>query len=134
MKAASIRLCVTLVLFFSLSHIAISQSRKSDLTLVGKALFKETVEGNLQPRAYVATHLNKDNPRLVAIALDASLGIFGMHRIYLGTDAKVPVFYTLTLGGGMVLWIADLVLLITTEDITKFMNNPNVFMWNDKKL
>jgi hypothetical protein len=32
-----------------------------------------------------------------------------------------------------VLWIADLVLLITTEDITKFMNNPNVFMWNEKK-
>lgn len=26
---------------------------------------------------------------------------FGVHRLYLGTEAKIPVIYTLTLGGGI---------------------------------
>ena len=68
-------------------------------------------------------------PRLVAIALDISLGLLGVHRLYLGTDLKVPVMYTLTLGGGGVLWLVDLGLLIATKDISKYYNNPRLFMW-----
>lgn len=122
---------VTVVLSLCCALGADAQRLKPDLTMVGKALFKTNTDGSISPRSWVAHKISKDNPRLVAIALDVSLGIFGMHRIYLGTDVKVPVFYTLTLGGGMVLWIADLVLLITADDITKYMNNPNVFMWNE---
>lgn len=70
-----------------------------------------------------------ENPRLVAIALDLSLGLFGMHRLYLGTDVRVPVAYTLTFGGGGVLWLVDLALLIGTKDINTFKNNPHFFMW-----
>ncbi len=71
-----------------------------------------------------------DNQRAVAIGLDVSLGLFGVHRMYLGTDLKVPVIYTSTIGGGGVLWLVDLGLLITVKDITPFKNNSNVFMWN----
>jgi TM2 domain-containing membrane protein YozV len=78
--------------------------------------------------------LNSDVPqknvRLTAIALNVTLGAFGMHRLYLGTDVKVPVFYTLTFGGGMVLWIADLGCLIFTKDISAYYNNPHIFMWH----
>lgn len=35
---------------------------------------------------------SKNNVRLTAIALNVTLGVFGMHRLYLGTDVKVPVF------------------------------------------
>lgn len=73
--------------------------------------------------------LKKDNPRLVAIMLNISLGMFGVHRMYLGTDLKVPILYTVTLGGGTVLWLVDLGLLIATKDISPFMNNPHFFMW-----
>lgn len=72
----------------------------------------------------------RENPRLVAIILDVTLGLFGMHRLYLGTDLKVPVFYTLTFGGGGVLWLIDLGLLIFSSDITSFMDNPKLFMWS----
>lgn len=70
-----------------------------------------------------------ENPRLVAIALDVALGLFGMHRLYLGTDIKVPIAYTLTFGGGAVLWFVDLIMLIAAPDIKPFMNNPHFFMW-----
>jgi TM2 domain-containing membrane protein YozV len=71
-----------------------------------------------------------DNQRAVAIGLDVSLGLFGVHRMYLGTDLKVPVIYTSTIGGGGVLWLVDLGLLIAAKDLTSFKDNPNVFMWN----
>ena len=71
-----------------------------------------------------------DTQRAVAIGLDVSLGLFGVHRMYLGTDLKVPVIYTSTIGGGGVLWLIDLGLLVAVKDLTPFKNNPNVFMWN----
>lgn len=71
-----------------------------------------------------------DNQRAVVIGLDVSLGLFGVHRMYLGTDLKVPVIYTSTIGGGGVLWLVDLGLLVAVKDLTPFKNNPNVFMWN----
>jgi TM2 domain-containing membrane protein YozV len=72
---------------------------------------------------------SRENARLVAIALDLGLGLFGVHRLYLGTDVKVPVAYTLTFGGGGVLWLVDLALLIASRDIETYKNNPHFFMW-----
>lgn len=71
-----------------------------------------------------------ENQRAVAIGLDVSLGLFGVHRMYLGTDLRVPVIYTTTIGGGGVLWLVDLGLLVAVKDLTPFKDNPNVFMWN----
>jgi TM2 domain-containing membrane protein YozV len=71
-----------------------------------------------------------DNQRAVAIGLNVSLGLFGVHRMYLGTDLKVPILYTATIGGGGVLWLVDLGLLIAVKDLKPFKDNPNVFMWN----
>ncbi|MFA9220792.1 MAG: TM2 domain-containing protein [Sediminibacterium sp.] len=70
------------------------------------------------------------NQKAIAIGLNVSLGLFGVHRMYLGTDLKVPVIYAATIGGGGVLWLVDLGLLIAVKDLEPFKNNPNVFMWN----
>ena len=94
--------------------------------MIGSLLFHTTDDGRLVPANFLQ---KSENPRLVAIALDITLGLFGMHRLYLGTDVKVPIGYTLTFGGGGVLWLADLVMLIATRDITPYMNNPHFFMW-----
>ncbi|MFM9985914.1 MAG: NINE protein [Flavobacteriales bacterium] len=114
----------------------ISAQRDQKISAVaGKILFTESQDGELRLRK-IFNRFNKDqhdNPRLVAIALDASLGLLGVHRLYLGTTVKVPVIYTLTCGGGCVLWLIDLGLLIFTKDITPYMDNPNVFMWTEKK-
>jgi len=94
--------------------------------ILGNLVFEQTDEGQLKLRERWANH---ENPRLVAIALDLTLGLFGMHRLYLGTVVKVPVAYTLTFGGGGVLWLVDLVLLISSPDIESYKNNPHLFMW-----
>ena len=73
-----------------------------------------------------------DNARRTAILLDLSLGFFGVHRMYLGTSPKVPVFYTLSMGGGGVLWLVDLGVLIAHKDITPYLNNPRMLMWSEK--
>ncbi|HEY8403088.1 MAG TPA: NINE protein [Flavobacteriales bacterium] len=98
---------------------------------VGRILFKETEEGQKQLRDIFRNGAasTAENPRLVAICLNIALGLFGVHRMYLGTELYVPIAYTFTIGGGCVLWIADLVLLICTKDISPFFNNPHMFMW-----
>jgi hypothetical protein len=52
--------------------------------------------------------------------------------MYLGTSPKIPVFYTLSMGGGGVLWLVDLGVLITHKDISPFLNNPKMLMWSEK--
>jgi TM2 domain-containing membrane protein YozV len=71
-----------------------------------------------------------ENKKLVATGLAITLGVFGVHRLYLGTHEKVPVIYTLTLGGGFFLLPAiDIISILTTKDISKYENNPRIFMW-----
>lgn len=75
---------------------------------------------------------HQENARRVAILLNVSLGYFGVHRMYLGTDPKVPIFYTLSMGGGGLLWLVDLGILIAHKDIEPYINNPRMFMWAGK--
>ena len=77
-----------------------------------------------------STVAHKEPKRLVAAALDLMLGPFGMHRLYLGTDVKVPLIYGLTFGGFGVLVVIDLCEILFTKDLTPFGNNNNVFMWS----
>lgn len=98
---------------------------------VGKVFFQETEDGQFQARKWWMKE-SAENPRLVAIVLDATLGLFGVHRMYLGTAVAVPVFYTLTAGGGGILWLVDLGLLIAVKDIESFYDNPYLFMWREK--
>lgn len=77
----------------------------------------------------------KEHPRITAAILCVALGPFGAHRLYLGTRPLVPAAYTLTLGGGLgVLPVIDLALITFTKDISRFKDNPNVFMWNEKEV
>lgn len=71
----------------------------------------------------------EDHSKLVAATLDITLGLFGAHRLYLGTSPQVPVIYTLTLGGGGFLVLTDLGVIIFTKDLEQFANDPHVIMW-----
>lgn len=74
----------------------------------------------------------KENKRLVAALLTLSLGMLGVHRIYLGSKPWIPLVYLLTFGGGFfILPLIDLIAILTTPDIDKYVNNPRVFMWID---
>ncbi len=67
--------------------------------------------------------------RLVAATLALTLGAFGAHRLYLGTDAKVPVIYGLTFGGFGVLVLIDLGHILFTNDLHAYLANGQVLMW-----
>ena len=72
--------------------------------------------------------------KLKAVLLAVFLGHFGVHRIYLGTAPNVPVVYSLTLGGGLgLLPLLDIIAILDAEDLDKFSNNDQVFMWSEKK-
>ena len=71
--------------------------------------------------------------KAIAVTLAITLGIFGVHRLYLGTKPIVPISYTLTLGGGMgLLPVIDIFYIISAKDINQITNNDFIFMWNKK--
>lgn len=72
--------------------------------------------------------------KLIAALLAFPLGIFGLHRMYLGTATQVPLLYIATLGGVFgILPFVDFVLIIMNKDINAYYaHNPHVFMWSKK--
>lgn len=103
------------------------QAQKKAPGFKSKSLVNQVVQVIKKKRSISET----ENPKAVAAITTVLLGPFGAHRIYLGTDVKVPLFYTLTLGGGLgILPIVDLVCILTADDISKYYDNPHVFMWN----
>lgn len=71
-----------------------------------------------------------ENKKVTAAILTLTLGMLGVHRIYLGTAPYIPAVYLFTFGGGFfILPIIDLVMILTTNDISKFENNNKLLMW-----
>ena len=68
--------------------------------------------------------------KIIAVSLAVTLGVFGVHRLYLGTSTKVPIIYTLTLGGGFgVLVVSDIIAIIASKDLDEYSYEEKVFMW-----
>lgn len=71
-----------------------------------------------------------ENKKVTAAVIALTLGMLGVHRIYLGTAPYIPAVYLFTFGGGFfVLPLIDLVMILTTKDISKFENNSKLLMW-----
>lgn len=124
-------------LFFFLSFLGHLNAQKGHKELrFLKDVGKEVLHELLPNRAHFTDEAveQEENPRVVAAALTILAGPFGAHRIYLGTSEWVPVFYTLTLGGGIgVLPLIDLVYILVTNDLSGCYHNPKIFMWAQKK-
>jgi len=65
----------------------------------------------------------------VAALLALLLGPFGVHRLYLGTSDTVPIFYTLTLGGLMILPLVDIFVMLFSKNFDALIGNKSVIMW-----
>lgn len=71
-----------------------------------------------------------ENKKITAAVLTLTLGMLGVHRIYLGTAPYIPAVYLFTFGGGFfVLPIIDLVMILSSKELSKFENNPKLLMW-----
>ncbi len=65
-----------------------------------------------------------------ALAFPFPFGGVGLHRVYLGTAAHVPIVYAASAGGVFgLLPLMDCVVLLSNTDISKYENNPQVIMW-----
>lgn len=72
--------------------------------------------------------------KATAVVLAVTLGVFGVHRMYLGTSPRIPITYTLTLGGGFfVLPAIDIVYIITAKSPEQLTHNNSIFIWNKTK-
>lgn len=81
-----------------------------------------------QLKARLQRHVRNDKASLAALTV--TLGIFGGHRLYLGTEPHVPVLYTVTLGGGLgIVPLVDLICILSTKDLDKYANDPRFIMW-----
>ena len=65
-----------------------------------------------------------------ALAFPFPFGGVGLHRVYLGTAAHVPLAYAATAGGvfGLIPLI-DCFVLLTHKDLSIYENNSNIIMW-----
>jgi TM2 domain-containing membrane protein YozV len=79
----------------------------------------------------ISQRKTEKHSKLVAAGLNVSLGLFGVHRLYLGTSPQIPVIYTFTLGGGGFLMLSDLGVIIFTKDLEQFSNSEKVIMWSN---
>lgn len=96
--------------------------------LTGKAFYTDVTTS---PFFDVVTYEELRKKKVNTAILAVLLGPFGVHRLYLGTDAKVPVIYTITLGGGFgILPIIDMITVLTSKDVTRYEDNDRVIMWN----
>ena len=83
-----------------------------------------------------AVFVSQDKNITTAFLLSWLLGVFGVHRHYLGTAPWMWVVYTLTFGGFEILYAVDTILLfldlIKVGDgnyMGKFINNRKVIVW-----
>lgn len=104
-----------------------------DTNHISKAASKPLVEKRTKDRRPMVKKKKEGKVRfkkLKTILFTIFLGHFGVHRIYLGTDWKVPLFYTLTLGGGLgLLPLIDLFCIIFTNDLSVYEGVSRFFMW-----
>jgi len=72
--------------------------------------------------------------KIFAALLAFPLGVFGFHRMYLGTSAAVPFLYIATIGGVFgILPFVDFVLILLCKDVNAYAHNKAIFMWTRKK-
>lgn len=102
-----------------ISNESFSPVKKQQPNLFRKTLKKKSKE-------------EKKHNKLTAVAFSLLLGHFGGHRLYLGTDEKIPIMYTVTLGGGLILPFIDTIFIIVSKDLSKFEDNENFFIWTPK--
>lgn len=110
--------------------IQVDQANTVQLILDSNIINTDSIDNAINQAPHSITPHRKQ--KAVAVILAITLGYFGAHRLYLTTSNKVPIIYTLTLGGGFgVLVIADIIAILTTKDIYDYSPNDKIFMWTN---
>lgn len=118
-----------LIIVFGISTFSAFASQEVDISILPQQDILRAVEFGFEMDA--TSVAQPKFKKLKAVLLAVFLGHFGVHRIYLGAAANVPVVYSLTLGGGLgLLPLLDIIAILTTDDLDRYTNNNKVFMWS----
>lgn len=72
--------------------------------------------------------------KVLAAILAFPLGVFGLHRMYLGAKPIIPILYIVTFGGALgILPFIDMMVIILSKDTKPFYKNSKILMWYKKK-
>lgn len=115
--------CFFLALSIKADNASLELSADQTQLVIGAQLELEELMGDSTLTSPVKFKRGK------AILFTVFTGLFGGHRIYLGTHQRTPVLYSITLGGLGILPIIDLVNIIFTKDVSKFEDIPQIIMW-----
>ncbi|MES2591387.1 MAG: TM2 domain-containing protein [Bacteroidota bacterium] len=87
-------------------------------------------EGSLLPAKQPNDKKEKIKWITKVLAFPFPFGFVGAHRVMLGTKPWVPVVYVATFGGCFgILPLIDFCVIMFSDNIEQYENNPNIFMW-----
>jgi TM2 domain-containing membrane protein YozV len=96
---------------------------------------KMEVQHDKRPREWwvqLRKRIHAKNRKITAaiLAFPFPFGIVGLHRVYLGTSAFVPVVYVATIGGCVgIIPLVDFIVILLSDDLTPYENNDKIFIW-----
>ncbi|MEO6883750.1 MAG: TM2 domain-containing protein [Bacteroidia bacterium] len=94
-----------------------------------KIIFSDTILHN-----DTIQHSKKRKWIAAVLAFPIPFGMLGLHRWYLGTTSGMPLLYIATFGGGFgTLPFIDFMVILIDNDLTRYTNNPKLFMWRNRK-
>ena len=120
------------VLIFCLGLSFTSEGRGTEVATPCKAISfatyqakDTTVTDTLKPR--------KHKFIAAVLAFPFPCGVFGLHRLYLGSANAMPLVYVATVGGGFaILPFIDFVLIVLSKDVNTYAHSTRLFMWTKK--
>jgi len=125
-----------LVLFIVCSSFVALGRTKGTTYGQSTLLFHHAIQSNLTAHSSdtdtVVVHHRKH--KLIAALLAFPLGIFGLHRLYLGTSGGVPFLYIASFGGLFgILPFVDFIQILLCKDVNAYAHKSTIFMWSKKK-
>lgn len=112
----------------------IVKDKKQKKIAKAKAKIEDKIAKLIQSQLLDPSRVSDKNKRskVGVIVMAILTGPLGGHRLYLGTKPYVPIIYALTLGGGFgLLPLIDIIMILSSKDISKFENNDHIMMWAD---
>jgi TM2 domain-containing membrane protein YozV len=113
-------------------EITIADSHLRDGDTVLTIIVADTIyKDSNKKKVVVLTDKQKKQKRIAAFfSFPFPLGFLGAHRIVLGTKPWVPIVYVATFGGCFgLLPLVDFCVIMFSDTIEQYENNPNIFMW-----
>ena len=121
-----------LVIIFSFSSSLFAQQQsasrnEAQLSTAFNCMSIEKSSSNVVTKPFRIRKKGRIKRRWVGAVLCLFLGVFGVHRLYFGTNEKVPIFYTLTLGGFLILPLIDLFLILFKKNKEDLEDDKMIF-------